>query len=367
MGLGGKKKDYKNEKIEVTLTESGIIMRLVFMVLALSVAAYAFYYIFTKVLHTESGWQTLSVKTESGLGNEFIFHYQLGVSGVSPSTEWGRLNKLYPSLLDRGANIFGKDEVAGLGNLYTLNSRPNEEVYIEPALYEALLKVNESKSRFIYYAPVYAVYKSLFACDNDYAASFFDPFQNEEIAAYIEKLMGYVGDEKHVKLELLGDNRGRLTVSDEYLTFAKENEIPDFLDFYYAKNAFVIDYVAEELMAKGYKAGVLSSVEGFIRALGEGEYTTRLFYYHEGMKPDEEVYTYNGPQSLVALRDYEAYEEEGKYYYLASDGSRRHIYLDPETGLCRDGEHQTFEKSENLGCSELFLKMYDEFCKGKRE
>lgn len=357
------KKDKHIEKISVNLTESGILIRLIFMTILLAVAAYSFYYIFTKVLHTESGWQTIPAKTKTGIGSEFVFHYNLGATGNSASLEWGRLNKLYPQLLDRGEALYGDEEIAGVGNLYQLNSKPNQEVILEPEVYAALQKLQNMESRFIFLAPVFAEYKALFTCEDDYAASNFDPFWNEEMRRYLLNLCNYINISSNIYIELLGNNTAKLVVSQEYLDFAKENEITKFIDFYYAKNAFVIDYVADKLIEDGYTAGVISCIEGFTRAMGSGEYTTKLFYYHEGMAPDEKTYTYNGPKSLVALRTFQVFDEESKYFYRTDVGEYRHIYIDPYIGLCREGDYETFEDSDTLGCSDIFFPLYEAFCR----
>lgn len=366
MQLFGRKEKKERKKIEVTLTKSGIILRLIFMVIALSIASYSFYYIFTKLLHTESGWQMITAESESSASSEFTFYYQIGVSGTSASQEWGTLNKLYPTLLDRGYNIFGIDEAEGVGNLYQLNSHPNEEVYIEPELYDALQRMQEAESRIVYYAPVYVLYKSLFACTDDYSATNFDPVGNEELTEYVKTVCSFAKTDEHIRVELLGNSKAKLVVSGEYLNFAKENEIEVFLDFYYAKNAFLIDYVADNLTENGYRAGVLTSIEGFARALGEGNYTINRYYYQEGNTAEEVNYYFDGPQSIVSLRDFLFYGERNPYLYKMEDGTTRHIFIDPETGLSREGVHQVLAKSENLGCSDILLKLYDAFVEGEK-
>lgn len=359
-------KDAKyHEKVEVTLTKSGIILRLIFLVIFLAIASFAFYSIFTKVLHTESGWQMVTANTKSTAGSEFAFHYQIGVSGIPASQEWGRLNKLYPSLLEEGYTIFGCEEAEGIGNLYRLNDHPNEEVYVEPSLYTALEKMQKTGSRVLFYAPVFAQYKALFSCKDEYEAADFDPFENEAVAEYLSNVCSYASEENHIRLELTESNTAKLVVSEEYLNYAKENEIENLIDFYYIKNAFVIDFVADKLIENGYKAGVITSAEGFVRALGEGDYSIKNYIYREGNVPEEQIYKYSGPRSLVFLRDFSLPGEDNKYYFVCEDGTVRHIFIDPETGLSREGLHQVVGSSEILGCSDILLPLYDAFVKEK--
>lgn len=60
----------------------------------------------------------------------------------------------------------------------------------------------------------------------------FDPYQNEEIAAYFAEISAFAQDEHAVQIELLGENRIKLFVSEEYLAYASEEGISDFIDFY---------------------------------------------------------------------------------------------------------------------------------------
>ena len=81
-------------------------------------------------------------------------------------------------------------------------------------------------------------------------------------------------------LELLGGNQVKLNVADAYLQFAKANEITEFINFYWLKNAFIVDYMAEELEAAGFTGGIISSFDGFQRNLGatKGSYSQNNSY-----------------------------------------------------------------------------------------
>lgn len=350
---------HENEKIEVILTKSGIITRLILLVIALSIASVAFYNIFTKVLHTKSGWQMVTANTKSIAGSEFAFNYQFGVSDMSPSVEWSTLNKAYSTLLDEGYNLFSNDEVTGIGNLYQINTHPNEEIYLEPELYAALKKINASGSRFIFYAPVFEQYRALLSCEDEYAAADFDPYENEEVAEYVKRVCDYAKDENYIRIELGNDNKAKLVVSDEYMAFAKENEISIFLDLFFARNAFLIDYVSDRLIDEGYTAGVITSVEGYVRALGEGDYSIKRYFYNDGNTPREQIYSYNGPKSIVSLRGFPLYGEKSQYFYVSKDETVRNIYINPETGLCVDSFNQVLAASSKTGCSDILLPLYD--------
>lgn len=60
----------------------------------------------------------------------------------------------------------------------------------------------------------------------------------------------------------------RLEVSEEYQNWMAENGYETYLDFYWMKNAFIVDYLADLMIENGYIRGAISSYDGFNRNLG---------------------------------------------------------------------------------------------------
>ena len=69
-----------------------------------------------------------------------------------------------------------------------------------------------------------------------------------------------------ISLELSGENQVCLHVSDAYQAYAAEMGYTAYLDFFWMKNAFLIDYLADTIRGEGYQLGIISSKDGF-RAL----------------------------------------------------------------------------------------------------
>ena len=63
-----------------------------------------------------------------------------------------------------------------------------------------------------------------------------------------------------------GENQVCLHVSDAYQAYAAEMGYTAYLDFFWMKNAFLIDYLADTIRGEGYQLGIISSKDGF-RAL----------------------------------------------------------------------------------------------------
>ncbi len=358
-GSSGKK------KIEMEFTQTTLVLRMVCVGIAIVIASAAFYTVFTQVLHTQGGWETIDADdAETAAVDDFEFLYQLGVSGTSASTEWAKLTKLYPQYLDQADQAFSTVEYEDVGNLYTLNQHPNESVTVEPALYSALELLAGLDSRYLYYAPVFQQYHALFACSNDWETESFDPAQNDQVYAYVQQVIAYAGDPDSIDLELLGDNSVRLTVSQDYLDFAQENEITAYLDFFYLRNAFILDYVADQLIADGYTAGLITSVEGFSRALGADAYSVNLYDLRGSTIYQAAVLEYTGPKSMVFMRNYPLNSTDSSYYYVMDSGEIRTPYLDLETGLCASAMSGLLVYADSMGCAELLLRSWDTFVLG---
>lgn len=351
--MARKRSSLDEPKLQVTLTETGIKLRLFFMVLALAVAAYAFYHIFTQVLHTQPGWNTVTVdRPQTTAADEFRFEYYFGISDTSASAEWVALHKRYSGLLDSTYRTFMKEEVNGVANLYTIGTHPNEPVAVEPALYAALKQLEEAGSRYIYYGPVYEVYRGLAGCEDDWQAEYFDPEADADLAAYVKQVCAYAADPDSISLDILEDNKVRLNISEAYLAFAADNEIEYLLDFYYWQNAFVLDHVADTLIEEGYTAGILTTTEGFARALGHDKYSMTVIGTGENV-------SYDGPMSILSLHN--APVVKGAWFHTASDGIVSGPFIDAETGLSLHEVRYMTAMSEQIGCTELLLKLWDGF------
>ena len=55
---------------------------------------------------------------------------------------------------------------------------------------------------------------------------------------------------------------------DEYADFASQNDIGEYPDFFWLKNAFIVDYIAEHLAENSYIHGTITTYDGYTRHLG---------------------------------------------------------------------------------------------------
>lgn len=318
-------------------------------------------------LTPEAGWEKIEANSTEGetCAGEFSLMYHIGVSGVSASGEKKAVTAVYTDAAQTAHMLFSAEtEAEGIQNIAYLNAHPNETVSVEPALYEAFELLEKSGMRLQYMGPAYEIYNGVFSCAEDYLTADFDPLQNESLKALFSEIAAFAGDPEAIELELLGDNRVCLKVSEAYLKFAEENETGRFMDLYWMKNAFIADFIAEKLIEGGYKQGVLSSYDGFVRNMEESGNTDFRFILFD--RTPNAVYPaatmrYTGPSSLVYLRSYPAAASDMRHYYTFDNGEIRVPYLDIEDALPVTAVGGLASYAENMSCAELLLRIAPNF------
>lgn len=339
------------ERIE--LNEDHVGRRLVIAGALLILGAGLLAYAVMGLLAPETGWQTIQASSSAGptCAGDFTLLYE-----VRSTQEAKGVTALYTSICQKAFQLFHSGEAfEDVTNLHTINSRPNEVLEVDGALYEAFALVTGNGRRELYLGPVYSRYGDLFFCQDDVQLVDFDPRLSEEVRREYEEILTYANDPHAIRLELLGENRVRLNVSEEYLAWA-EGDVP-FIDFAWMENAFVADYLAAGLAAEGYTRGTLSSYDGFTRNLDSGEYAYPL-YHREG----DTIYSaaelqYRGPMSLVRMRDYPLGGQDFQRYYELRTGEIRTFYLDTADALCKSAVDTLVCYSGEKGCAQLLLEM----------
>lgn len=359
-GGGGRDLPHPKPVNKIELPSEHRRLRLVLAVVFLIVGAFFLAISVANLSSKDSGWSEIEAdSSELNCSDDFVFLYCLGQGEASATAENKEITACYSAATEYAFQMFTNDvEYENVHNMYYINRHPNEEMKVDDVLYRAFSLIQESEDRSLYLAPVYEQYDGLFYCTEEYQTVEYDPYLNQDVADYYAAVAGFANDTRMIDLELLGENRICLRVAEEYLDFASENEIGSFIDFYWMKNAFIVDYLAQEMISAGYFRGCISSLDGFTRNLDRsGEVYDYIFYNRQ----DTTIYPaasiqYNGPSCIVCLRDY-ALGSEQHLFYLYSGGERRTPYLDTKDGFCRSAGSDLVCYSSGSSCSEILLRM----------
>lgn len=345
----------KVESIE--LEEKISKKRIILFVLAFLIAIGSFYISITNLLKPD-GWTYVEANSSTvNCSENFDFLYYFDSTSTKKA-----VSSLYCQYTEDSYKLVDEtNEYDGINNIFYINHHLNEEIVIEEYLYSLFEKINDSNSNYLYYGPIYNYYDNLFYIDEVYT-KVYDPINNSEVKDYFMEIKEYIDND--ISLELLGNNKIRLNVSDKYIDYANKNDIVNFIDLYYLKTAFEIDYIADHLIKAGYTNGSISSYNGYVRALDtNNEYGINIYSVNTDDKIiPAGVYKYKGNLSLVLFKNY-LYSEKEIYDYKEVNGVYRHKYLNDE-GIPSASLNELYVYSDNKSCMDLVIDNIDLYING---
>lgn len=352
---------------KVQLSEKNVGRRIVLVVLFLAIGSGFLVYGFMNFLRGDSGWREISVKAGSELNcsEDFTLKYNVGAGGVSAGGEAKALSLIYTDAAVKGYRLFNIDEsFDDVTNLYDINQHPNEVMTVDPVLYDALKKVSDANCREIYLGPLYASLENLCMSNDDAVAAQFDPEKDDDAAEEAAAVAAFAQNPDDISMEFPGENQVCLHVSDAYQAYAAEMGYTAYLDFFWMKNAFLIDYLADTIRGEGYQLGIISSKDGFVRCLdetGEKEYQYPLYHLSGNEIQSHGTMMYEGPKSIVFFHAYQAGSPDTYRYYQYQDKTMRTPYLSASDGKDHTAASELLVYSGEYGCADTLLAALSDY------
>ena len=346
----------------VELSESHFKLRWLLVGAFVVLALVAFGVAVNGLLTTDSGWTEIEVSTrELHCGEDFIFSYCLGEGELSPTKEKKQIRELYSQCAVTAYRLFqANEDFEGVVNLHTLNQNPNQAFTVDPVLYNALLQAEQSGGRLVYLGALAEEYRKEFFMQSESVSVEEDPLKNAEYAAFCKEVADYANDPQSVQLELGENYTVTLRVSEEYLTFARDNDLSAFVELHRMKNAFIIDYFAQQMMENGFTKGCISSCDGYVRNLDNSNtpYSINLFHLRGVEIFPAARMEYAGVRAIVSMRGYPMGERDSLSYCILPNETIITPYLNRETGLYAAASSELVSYSETDGCAALVLKLW---------
>ena len=331
-------------------------LRLLLAILALAVAAGAFWYAFRQLVTVEPGWTLLEADGAVGLNvsADFRLQAELGTGNETPLAERKRLTTVYSNAAREAYTRYTTQEyVSGVNGIWYINHHPGEEIPVDDQLYRALQK-SVSAGNWLYLGPAYEVWDSVWFSREDREAAAADPRKDGELAAYLAEITGFIrsGD---IRLELRENRKVCLVVSEAYRAYGEENGITRWIDFGWQKNAFIIDDLADALASAGWTRAVLSSQDGFIRCLdSRGTFTLNMYADTDtGVRQIAQM-DYSGPAALMMLVPSPGGDRSYSFRYR--DGTLRTAWISAEDGLDARPADGLAAYTEKEGCADLLCR-----------
>ncbi len=330
-------------------------LRLFLVIMALAIAAGAFFLAFRQLVNVEPGWTMLEADGAAGINvsADFRLQIELGAGSEAPLTERKRLTTVYSAAAREAYTRYTTQEyVTGVNGLWYINHHPGEEIRVDERLYRSL-ETSLSAGNWLYLGPVYEVWDSVWFSQEDREAAEADPRKDTELAGYLEQIAGFIrsGD---IRLELRDNLNVCLIISDEYRAFGEENDITRWLDFGWQKNAFIIDDLAEALVSSGWTRALLYSRDGFVRCLdGRNPFALNMYAEAAGVTPVATM-EYSGPAALMMLIP--APQGDRRYSYRYQDGQLRTAWISAENGMDVQPVDGLAAYTDEGGCAALLCR-----------
>jgi hypothetical protein len=342
----------------VELSEQNKKLRLIAAIALFVIGVFGITFGITRALNQDTGWQRVQVEPqERNCSDQFVLQYNFSGTGAQATALHKQISAVYAEALAKTHQVF-KSEEAASGNLADVNTHINQEITVDSLLYQAFEKLQNT--RYHYLAPVYAHYDNVIFSTSDEYLEDVDPRINAQAREYVAQIADFAADPDAVSLELLGNNRVKLHVSDEYMAFARENEITKFIDLHYMANAFIIDYLADTMVQNGFTKGFLVSTDGYTRNLDKDQdYSMNLYDRVGDTVYPAGVLQYRGPVSMVLLKDFPVNPTDA--FYRQSGDHVVFPYADPVDGMYKASVSNLLSYSYELGCADVLLKMLPGF------
>lgn len=344
----------------IELSEKNTTLRWIAVIALLIIGAVGITTGIMSLLNKETGWQRVQVvPQERSCSENFILQYNFSGSGAEATAVNSKLQAAYGDACVKAYQVFTPDEaISGMQNLYYVNHNPNKTIAVDPLLYAAFEKMDGTP--WLYLGPAYAHYNNVILNADDAMVDDLDPEVSDEANAYVGKIAAFAGDREAVSLELLGNNQVILRVSKDYLAFAAEEEIENFIDFGYLTNAFIIDYLAETLIAEDLTEGYIVSADGYTRNLDSAHtFSFNIFDRVENLVFPAAVMDYRGPIGMVFLKDYPTANSDVNY--RGREDRFLHLFVDPVDGICRTSMENLVSYSYDMDCADVALAMLPSF------
>lgn len=306
------------------------------------------------------GYQLITTGTDNNsyMDDELVLNYYIG-KNPNTDNELKAVTNLYSDLVLYSYRLLDSEVLYDdLHNIAYINNHLNEEIVVDPILYDSLKKMSEyDLLSILYLGPLY--YETNGIIYNNASLEVFSPLYNDEVNNYYKNIINYIKTNS-ISLEILDNNIIKLAISNDYLEYINKNNIKSIISLGWLKNSVMVDYISNNLLSKGFSYGILSSIDGYTRILDNTEeYTYSIIDY------DKRAYTcaniiFNNSYSIVNLRNY-PYLIEDKYRILYIDKEEIYSYYIDRDGNYLNNNRSIIDYSLGYSCLEIALHMYDLF------
>ena len=245
-----------------------------------------------------------------------------------------RAVELYSSTLKKTYKVTDPSSIyEDVDSLASINTSPNKEITLSKTLYGYLAKAKEievNSNYSLFSAPLFDEWQRLISLQELQKSYNYDPINDADEAKYLSDISSFINDPNHISLTLLGEEKVRLNVSEEYLNFRQQHEISSpLVSFGSLRGAIEIETLIEAFENEGFHDGFFSNQRGLGATL---DLTPGLNHVLQAKEGSEKVHV--GNLTYPSSHAFCKYSRFLKGYSLqkGEDTYNRSLYLNLSTG-----------------------------------
>lgn len=316
---------------EIEVSGKHIKLRVVAFVLALIVGITAFGVGIRQIANREPGYYEITaVRDETAplYSNGISLYCYFGGESSAIKEKLQASEALYSEALGRIYRLLDPRETYdGYVNLATLNQHPGETMALPEELFFALtdaLERTEGQAYSVLNGAMRDLWQELLYLEEPET---FDPLCNEEQRARFQAVFDALTVPDAIRLQVVdaAAHTVRLEVSDALAAVLEKYEVEGpLLDLGSLREAYILQYVRDRLVAAGFLRGYLKTQRGLSLMLPETEEGKQLLSgYVDGTSQDAAYVSLNDGAACCALRAFSV----GDPGYYVVDGVLRHPNL----------------------------------------
>lgn len=335
------KMEKEREKTNIRMPVKHMVPRIIAFIVLLAGGISLIVLSVLGVFSQESGIQVINVNEDPDYkaGENITLRYYLSGNSIQRRNQANEIASEYSKSMKSISKLLEEeDEIIGVKSISYISRNADREVEIDEILYKTLSSAIENQKNpaySIYLGPLYQRW-NFWINSPDSAKTTVDPLYNVPGATVISDYIDLLESGENIKLNLLGDNKVKLELSQTYRQWLEDNEYSGpILSLGCLKQTYQLQVARDALIEKGYTAGILVSEDGLVAPLGGLIDTNyRLYCYDNQIGIEAGSVIPKNPKASLSFV-YQSPNPIYRHAYRIQDGEQwisRNLNIDPSTG-----------------------------------
>ncbi|MBO5542184.1 MAG: hypothetical protein J5936_01990 [Acholeplasmatales bacterium] len=288
----------------------------------------------------------------SGQMSDFKFYYNLDEENAGATQL--KLEREYTSAFDKIYELVSEyDELEGIYNVYYINNHINEDISLEPVLYNYLKKIYDLNPKYLLSAPLYDYWEGMIYSKDLNQRNNIEPENNIEITNSLDYFMNT--SLNNISISFLDSYKIRVNVNDDYKKIDDGNPYISLSLFY---DSVIMDYIKSYLAKSNLSDGYIISSNGFYLDLGL-TIENRILLTSKEYQGGYYSLSCEKGNNYICLYNYKPSVD---YPYYEYNDAKRSLFINYNTGYSLDIYSSVFYKNGDM--IDLLSNVFDYYLNG---